>query len=208
MNIFNLIFPRRCIFCNAPSGADEICGYCKSRLPWWGKLENLGGDLPITAPFKYEGKARRALLDFKFHGRHSYARTFSALMETSVRDHYGADSFDTITFVPLHRLRRLRRGYNQAELLANALSRKIGVQVTKTLTKPRRTTANSKLNSAQRSENVISAFRLKQGARVSGKRILLVDDVCTTGATLQEAAKILMQAGAAQVMCAAVCRTI
>ncbi|MDR3148790.1 MAG: ComF family protein [Oscillospiraceae bacterium] len=208
MSILSLIFPEKCAFCGKALKTIGVCDTCKTELPWWGGCEELADGLKITAPLKYEGKARFALLNFKFHGRKNHARTFADLMEVCIQNHYGADSFDAVTFVPLHWLRRLKRGYNQTELLANALSRKFGVQVLKTLTKPKRAKANSGLNSAQRAGNVTDAFRIKCSSGVSGKRILLIDDVCTTGATLRETAKILIQAGASDVICAAVCRTV
>jgi ComF family protein len=208
MSILGLIFPERCAFCGRTLKASGVCNVCKTELPWWGGCEEIGDGLKITAPLKYEGKARFALLNFKFHGRKNHARTFADLMEVCIQNHYGANSFDAITFVPLHWLRKLKRGYNQTELLAGVLSRKLGVQVLKTLAKPKRAKANSRLNSAQRAESVTGAFRIKCSSAVSGKRILLIDDVCTTGATLRETARILIQVGASDVVCAAVCRTV
>jgi ComF family protein len=159
----------------------------------------------VTAPLKYENTARAALLRFKFKGRTQYAKPFAVLMSACVRNYYGGE-FDVIAYVPLGFFRRIKRGYNQTKLLASALSAEFGkVRVIAPLRKRSRK-ANSSLGKDERAANVRNAFTLKRGADVRGKRILLVDDVLTTGATLSECASVLLRNGAERVMCVTVCR--
>jgi ComF family protein len=209
MTPIDAIFPKSCVFCGkAVSGADEgdgICAECREELPWYGASETLGSGLTVTAPLKYENAARAALLRFKFNGRTQYAGTFAKLMSVCVGNYYSGD-FDIIAYVPLSFFRRLRRGYNQTKLLAAALSKELGkVPVTAPL-KKRSRKANSSLGKSERAENVKNAFAVKRGADIRGKRILLVDDVLTTGATLTECASVLLRNGAERVMCVTLCK--
>jgi len=114
--------------------------------------------------------------------------------------------FDAVVPVPMHRAKVRRRGYNQAELLARALALRIGVPCeTNLLTKTRDLDAQSKLPRVERSENVRGAFLASP--RVKSRRILLIDDVCTTGATIRACAGELVRAGAARVAAAVVAKT-
>ncbi|MDR2530499.1 MAG: ComF family protein [Oscillospiraceae bacterium] len=191
-----LLFPRSCVFCGKPEPGG-VCGECKLSLPWYGEPTTLtvdGAALPVTAPLRYEGLARGALLRFKFHGRVRAARPFASLMAACVRNLL--PEFDAIACVPLSLTRRLRRGYNQTRLLADALSRELdGAPVISPLRKRVRV-ANSSLGAEQREQNTQGAFRLKRSASLAGLRVLLVDDVLTTGATIRECVRVLRGGGA------------
>ena len=110
-----------------------------------------------------------------------------------------------LTWVPVSRLRRLRRGYDQVELLAKAVGRELGLSPVPTLKKIRNNRPQSRLKDpAARRANVLGAYRLLEGAAVKGQRVLLLDDILTTGATAGECARVLLSAGAKEVHCAAV----
>ena len=115
------------------------------------------------------------------------------------------DGFDMLTWVPVSRLRKLRRGYDQVELLAKAVGRELGLSPVPTLKKIRNNRPQSRLKDpAARRANVLGAYRLLEGAAVKGQRVLLLDDILTTGATAGECARVLLSAGAKEVHCAAV----
>ena len=112
------------------------------------------------------------------------------------------DGFDLITWVPVSRLRRLTRGYDQVELLANATGRELGQPPVSTLRKIRHNRPQSGITGqAKRRANVLGAYRVICPQEVCGKRILLLDDVITTGATAGECARVLLTAGAKEVHC-------
>ena len=116
---------------------------------------------------------------------------------------------DLVVAVPLHPLRRLRRGYNQAALVAQPLAAALGLPVARPLVRRRATRSQSRLPREHRHANVAGAFRVRrrQAAAVAARRVLLVDDVATTGATLDAAARALRDAGAAAVVAVTVART-
>ena len=112
--------------------------------------------------------------------------------------------FDAVTPVPLHWRRRWQRGFNQSELLARAIARRRGIPLIRALRRGAATQAQAGLSNAQRRENVAAAFRSRR--RVAGLRILLIDDVMTTGATAGACARALKKAGAKSVSLAALAR--
>jgi len=114
--------------------------------------------------------------------------------------------FDFIVPVPLHPTRKRERGFNQAELLARALNRATGIRLHRALQRTRYTTTQTQFDRAERMENLKGAFRLRRGSNVQDLRVLLVDDVLTTGSTLSECASVLKAAGAVSVHAATAAR--
>ena len=157
-----------------------------------------------VAPFYYETPIRDALIRFKFDGMQSYAAQFAAWMAVWVRDKL-AGEYDVISWVPCSALRRWTRGYDQSQLLAQALGKELGVQTIQTLKKVKHNRKQSKTpNPAKRRANVLGVYQPYKPDRFTGKRILLVDDVLTTGATLSECGKILRMAGSGDLVCAVI----
>ncbi|HSY49633.1 MAG TPA: ComF family protein [Thermoanaerobaculia bacterium] len=193
------ISPSKCRFCAAPWSGDDpgfICGPCLSDPPPVEWMEAWGC---------YRGPLERVLHAFKFKRHDFFADPLARLVEQMLRLRGDLD-FDAVVPVPMHRAKVRRRGYNQAELLARALARRIGVRCEPALlTKTRDHDAQSKLARDARAANVRGAF-LASG-RVDSRRILLVDDVCTTGATIRAGAGELVRAGAARVAAAVVAKT-
>ena len=175
---------------------DFICGPC------------LADPVPVDwmeAWGSYRGSLESVLQAFKFKRHDFFADPLAELIEQMIRQRGDLD-FDAVVPVPMHRAKLRRRGYNQAELLARALARRIGVRCQPALlTKTRDHDAQSKLARDERAANVRGAFLASP--RVTARRILLVDDVCTTGATIRACAGELVRAGAARVAAAVVAKT-
>lgn len=187
------ILGRQCRGCGVPlpnvSAEAPICGYCLDQPPAFERAR---------AALRYDGVARRLVLRFKHGDRTDGALTFAGWMARA-----GAPLIaeaDLILPVPLHRWRLVRRSYNQSALLALALGRLAGTQVlVDGLIKLRPTQSQQQLNAADRRQNVrADDFALGKAARlvVPGRRVLLVDDVMTTGSTANACTRSLLAAGA------------
>lgn len=205
--LLNLLFPPKCPFCRRILDSPGVCDTCRKELPWTEEHEAVreGTDgLRCAAPLWYEGKVRETILRLKFYGAAATAETLGALMAQCAAEHLSGE-FDLITWVPVSRKRRWKRGYDQAELLARAVCRVWGVKPVALLRKTMNNPAQSGLKEdAARRANVLGVYEMRPGAEVSGRRVLLIDDVCTTGATLTECSKVLREAGADAVVCACV----
>lgn len=205
--LLNLLFPPKCPFCRRILDSPGVCDTCRKELPWTEEHEAVreGTDsLRCAAPLWYEGKVREAILRLKFYGAAATAETLGALMAQCAAEHLSGE-FDLVTWVPVSRKRRWKRGYDQAELLARAVCRVWGVKPVALLRKTMNNPAQSGLKEdAARRANVLGVYEMRPGAEVSGRRVLLIDDVCTTGATLTECSKVLREAGADAVVCACV----
>ena len=228
--LLDLLFPSRCPFCAKLS--DGVCPVCGAALPWTGEEDGVrrigvlsaDGVLPVesaspgiappenagreeprhllcAAPLRYEGLARKGLLRMKFRGRSAAAGDLGGLIAQCAAERLGG-LFDTVTWVPVSRRRLRKRGYDQAELLCRGACRPWDTVPVRLVEKVRDNPAQSGLSDPeQRRENVKDVYRLRGG--VSGRRVLLIDDICTTGSTLRSCASVLMRGGAASVCCAA-----
>ena len=204
--LLDLLFPPKCPFCTKllEEGQDLLCPDCQRDLPWTqgaqGERKPEFVDLCV-APLWYDDKVRHAHHRYKFSGVRAYTWTHAALMAQCVEDHLPG-RFDVVTWVPLSRWRLWRRGYDQSRLLAERLALKLGVPCEHLLKKTRHTKAQSGLKGeSERRANVLGAYEMYPGVQAMRKRVLLVDDVVTTGATLSECARVLRTAGAAGVVC-------
>lgn len=206
-HILNLLFPPKCLLCGCVLGREELdlCRTCRMEAPVYRnqkrKLRFLDS---FAAVWYYEGNVRSSLLRYKFHGARRYASGYGRLTAMAIAREF-PEGFDLLTWVPVSRLRKLRRGYDQVELLARAVGRELGLQAVPTLQKIRHNRPQSGIrDEAERRANVLGAYRLRAGVSLEGKRILLLDDILTTGATAGEAARVLRTGGAKQVHCAAI----
>ena len=198
----DLLFPRRCPFCGkVTEGGALLCRGCEAQLPLTGEHPLKEGAYGrCAAPLYYEGAVRRAVLDLKFHGRLGVVACFAELMAQCAAEVY-AGEFDTVSWVPVSHKRRRERGFDQAEELCRALGRLWDTEPTATLRKIQDNRAQSSLTAAEeRRGNVLGVYEAI-APNVWGRRILLVDDVMTTGSTLAECARVLREAGAAEVVC-------
>lgn len=199
--ITHLLFPEKCVLCGRLLHHAEVhlCRSCAVEAP---EALNLKRRIPfLTGSFAlwyYEGNIRDSLLRFKFCHRRSYANSYGAILAMKLLDRHR--EYDLITWVPVSKWRRLKRGYDQVELIAQALCRELNISPTPCLKKIRHNPPQSSIASAaQRRANVLGAYNVPDPASIVGKRILLLDDIITTGATISECAKTLMASGAKEV---------
>ncbi|MFQ5468038.1 MAG: ComF family protein, partial [Kiloniellaceae bacterium] len=187
--------PPHCAVCGLPfaydPGPDTLCGGCMAAPPPFARAR---------AVMRYDHASRRLVLGFKYRDRTEGAPAYGAWLARAGAEFTPAA--DLIAPVPLHWARLFMRRYNQAALLAHALGRETGIPVAADLLVRRRyTRPQARLSASARRRNVAGAFALK-GARaeaVAGRRVLLVDDVYTTGATVSACARALRRGGAAAV---------
>lgn len=209
--VLDLLFPPKCVFCGAilDDGEEGMCARCQRELPWLleGEAEQKGEFFSLcAAPLRYQDKVRDSVHRYKFQGRRGYHKLYGRLVAQCVHDHLDG-RYDLISWVPLSRKRKRERGYDQAFLLASAAAAELGAPLVETLQKTRNTTAQSGLTEAsQRRANVLGAYVPVDPRQVEGRRVLLIDDVVTTGSTLSECARTLRTIGAADVVCAALAR--
>ena len=211
--LLDLLVPPRCVFCRRllHRGEEGICPRCQQELPWalGAEAEQTGEFFSLCAsPLWYQDQVRASFHRYKFKGVRGYSRTYGRLVAQCVQDHL-AGRYDLITWVPLSRARLRQRGYDQAMLLASAAALELDDVAAETLCKVRDTEAQSGLgkNDASRRANVLSAYQVTDPALVEGRRVLLIDDIVTTGSTLSECARVLRTAGATDVVCAALARS-
>lgn len=197
-----LLFPRKCVLCRKVLEREEtdLCRHCRVEAP-----ECPAGPAKYsfldswTAVWYYEDPVRSSILRFKFYGARQYAECYGRLLAMRLQERH-PEGFDLLTWVPVSRLRKLRRGYDQVELLAAAVGRELGLKPVSLLKKTRNNPPQSGISGqAERRANVLGAYRLTDAAAVAGKKILLLDDVITTGATAGECARVLLTSGASQV---------
>ena len=196
------ISPPFCAKCSQPFAGDItgsfICANCEGRV--------LHFDAAVSV-YRSRGVVRKVIHDFKYgrqlHLRHLVGRWLS---ETLADARLASQRFDLIVPVPLHPARQRERGFNQAELLALVLHRECSFPLGKVLQRTRYTTTQTQFDRSERMENLRGAFRLRRGCDVQGLRMLLVDDVLTTGSTLSECASVLKKAGALSVHAATAAR--
>ena len=194
MKLFNavldLLFPPKCPFCGKIVDRKGLCPKCEKDLPWTAGKDVLreDGGLCCAAPLWYEGLAREGILRFKFHGAAS-APVLGELVARCAAEQFGGE-FDTVTWVPVSRKRLRRRGYDQAELLARSACRLWETQPVRLLEKTADNPAQSGIrDTAARRANVLGVYEAV--GDVTGKRVLLIDDICTSGATLTECVRVL-----------------
>ena len=208
--LLDLLYPRRCAFCHriTPYG-EPLCKSCAGKLPLTLGLEQRQklSHIPIcVSPLRYEGDVRRSLLRYKFQGRREYAKIYGDFLSKCIDEN--EISCDIITWVPLSRKRLRRRGYDQARLLAEELAARTGLPCEGLLRKTRNNPAQSGRGSAEkRRANVLGVYAPVKEQEIQGKRVLLVDDIVTTGATLSACAQVLRAAGADRVSACTVART-
>ncbi len=202
-----LLFPPKCVLCKGFLSKHEtdFCAHCRKNAPEMKKSHlRFSFVAGWTAVWYYKDNVRDSLQRFKFSKRSSYAPAYGRMLAMKLEKERPF-SFDILTYVPIAPLRRLKRGYDQVELIADTVGAELGVTPYKTLRKIRNTPPQSGISDpARRRANVLGAYRAIDPEQIKGKRILLLDDIITTGATASECARVLLSAGAKEVFCAAV----
>lgn len=210
-------FTEHCQYCNAIiEKGKELCADCRESLPritgercrFCGagkercscRKHSMGYD-GITSPFYYEDGIKSGIQKLKFNGKEHIAYSLAEDMVKSVKSDFGEVNFDFICFVPFTATQKIRRNYNQSELLAEHLGKMLNIPLKRVLVKLFDTDTQHSMNVRNRRGNVFGVYDVKDGADVKDKTILLVDDIRTTGATLDECAWILKIRGAKEVYC-------
>jgi competence protein ComFC len=157
--------------------------------------------------YRSQAAVRELIHQFKYNHHFHLRRPLAAwLAETLVDSRILAQPIDALVPVPLHRVRHRDREFNQAEELAKLVGKPAGIPVAKLLQRIRNTTTQTRLSREERMENLRGAFRVRHNARVNGRHLVLVDDVFTTGSTVEECSRVLLHAGAATVRVITVAR--
>jgi len=232
-SLAGVVAPAECPVCGAESAGEPLCGDCRAEVlgsagpacprcaapvgPWADlaggcsacRGRPLGFDA-ATALGPYSGPIRDLCLRLK-HRRDAWlARWLAGLLAEargdSLRAEAGGDRSALVVPVPLHWRRRLGRGYNQAEALADALALDLGLRAARPIRRIKGTPRLAGLGRAERAGLIRGAFRARPGAALRGRTVLLVDDILTTGATCGSAARALKRAGAARVVAVVVAR--
>ena len=189
-----------CISCRAPflnaRPLDETgrCALCRLGLAGFDAVYSYGS---------YEGPLRKLIHLFKYGKIQPLARPFADLLARVLPRE---QRFDCVVPMPLHWRRRWERGFNQSELLAREIARRWNAPLNRALKRVKDTAPQAGLTNAQRRANVTGAFAMSRGVHLDGARVLLVDDVLTTGASAAACARVLKRAGAAHVALLAVAR--
>ncbi len=218
--VLDTLFPISCVSCGGEG--NFICAECKISLTVLERQRCIacqkqaifgfthpgcqtphGADGLISFYDYHDDKVAKIIIAGKYKFISEVYNIFGKTVAQKIKNdhtHLTANSYE-LAYVPLHPSRERWRGFNQAEILCRSLSRELGIACASVLVRCKHTKTQKDLKKEQRLKNVSDAFKLKPGADVRGKNIILVDDVATTGSTLQEAAKILKRNGAAKVIC-------
>ncbi len=207
----DLLFPPRCAFCRRLLTGKRrgVCGDCLVKLPWVPAAvqeKSVKNIAKCVAPLYYEGAVRESLLRYKFSGLTVYRQIYGEFVRKSIDEN--EISCDIITWAPLSRARLRKRGYDQARLIAEAVGKLLSVPTAELLRKIKDTPPQSGVGgAADRARNASGAYVCTDAEAVRGKRVLIIDDILTTGATLSECAGVLRNAGAGEIFAAAVARS-
>lgn len=223
MIFLDLLFPPKtnCLLCGKAIKEGKICFECENKLPFiignrcsvCGKPIRDGDRCPdcmeinhvfnrSVSPFEYDETIKSLIARFKYYKERNLAEFFAEYMYRCIQE--AGIEFDVIVPVPLHRTKLDQRGYNQSELLARELSYRFDIMMSKPLRRIRNTKSQTELNREERMKNLNGAFKVVYGDVVKDKVVLLVDDVLTTGSTLDECAKVLKESGAKDVFAATI----
>ena len=202
-------FPPKCVFCRKVLPKDGICDKCRSTLPYRHPMKSKDTIMFVDGAyscFHYEGNVRNAIIRYKFAGLDKYAIDFSEFLQKCVDENLSGE-YDIISWVPLSKKRMKKRGYDQAKRLAEELCIRLGEKEVRTLVKCRDSAPQSRqTSSSSRKANVLGAYEITS-TDVSGKRIIILDDVLTTGSTVSECARVLKTAGAEKVYVVTLAKT-
>ena len=195
LTAIRLVKPPYCLLCGDPAHGElpnaYFCPACSKRKPFF--------DCARSAAV-YTGLTKEMILDFKYRGAIWLSPDLGQLMFACLRTHFRAPNIDCVTYVPLHKARERQRTYNQSFLLAEEIAGRFNGKVSDCLERAQVTVSQTHLTASEREANVRNKFAIKRRHALEGQRVLLVDDVMTTGATVNECARVLKDAGAREVL--------
>lgn len=204
--VLDLLFPPKCPFCQKilEDTQAPVCWVCQPRLPW---LSGKAGERRIDfadscfSPLAYREPVPEAIQRYKFGRVRALGKPFAQLMAQCLKDRLDAEA-DLICWAPLSKRRLRERGFDQARLLAEGVGQLCAIPVRPLLKKVRDTRPQAELEEeSARQANARGVYAMLSEVDLTGKRVVLVDDVVTSGATLSECAAVLCMGGAKQVLC-------
>ena len=191
--------PPWCDICGTPD-AKGRCDDCAISPPRYGKLRSIAF---------YQTTLQQAVHLFKFRKKKAFASHLIQLMNAHIPVDCNISEYDSVLPIPIHKKRLRERGFNQAMLLADGIAKAEGLPVlADALVRKRHTVAQSSLDKAARQQNIVGAFEVRNPDAIRGKRLLIIDDVFTTGATIREAVSELWTADPAEVDVLTLARTL
>ncbi len=199
-------FPLRCPYCDKVMDPElYACEDCKASLPEIEIVSYIEGGYRCTSSFLYKDRYARAVKRFKFSKRVQYAEPLAFAVVSALSGSGINIDFDFVTCVPMHREQLTERGYNQSELLAKRCADLMSIEYINALEKFKKNKIQHKLKGSERRNNVKGVYRAVNAEKIKDKRVLLIDDIVTTGSTLAECAKMLNKCGCKEIQCAVVC---
>lgn len=202
IRLWEILFPPKCVLCRKLLEKEEtdLCRHCRETVPEFSDRKiKLSFLAQWTGLWYYKDDVRSSILRYKFGGRRSYAQCYGRLLAMKLQKE-GWDDTEVLTWAPISRQRKFRRGYDQVELFARVLAQELGMELVPTLRKVRNTKPQSTMGDvSHRRANILGAYKVIDPDAVRGKRVLLLDDIVTTGATASECARMLLTAGAKEV---------
>ena len=203
INILNLIYPEVCGMCGRLS-YESICNKCyinikkyETNLELSGKNKYFDEGMYI---YEYKDNIRNKIIEYKFQDQSYLYKTFGRIVLKNKKICGILEKYDIIIPVPIHKKRKQKRGYNQAELIARYISKNLNIDCeNNVLVKTKNVISQTKLNKKDRINSVKNVFNIKNEEKINNKNIVLFDDIYTTGSTLNECSKILKNAGAKKV---------
>lgn len=203
-SVLDLIYPPTCGICGKLS-QEFLCKKCNKLLEQQSKFmvqrhECLGDEVEVNFEellyvFKYEGIIRKMLLNYKFQDKSYLYKTFVNFLLNNKKFFNIIKSYDTIVPVPISKQRYKQRGYNQCELLGREIANIVDIQYENNcIFKQKNIIEQSKLNKEERIRNIQGAYHLKNGKKLKNKNVLVLDDIYTTGSTVNECCKIINEA--------------
>lgn len=196
-----IMFPERCPYCSrVVLPCETACDECKEKLPASIYKNTVAGTYKLLSAVPYRDEYAEAIKKLKFKKKKQYAYQLAKLMAERFKDEIN-ESYDVLTFVPLHNETLKERGFNQCQLLAEELSRFLNIPCAELLKKPKKNLPQHTLDGSKREKNVKGVFRCTDKSAVKNKRIILLDDITTTRYTMAECSKILRDNEAEDILC-------
>ena len=197
-----MIYPQVCSICGKLN-TKSLCNKCKIKLEkeFHFQTDDYSQDLEKNFKehhyfFRYENLIRNQILSLKFHEKPYIYKTIAYFLENKRKNFENLKKYDIIIVVPVSKKRQKERGYNQSELIAKEISKMLSIKIEKNIIKKlKNTPPQSSLNKEQRQENIRGVYRAFNIEKIENKNILIIDDIYTTGNTVNECAKVLVEKG-------------
>ena len=199
--LLNIIYPNVCGICQTIN-KNSLCNECETKIEKEivARVDSYNNKLKYFNKHEYRGKIRELLIDYKFNNKAYLYKTFSYVILNNPNIITFMNEYEVIIPVPIHKQRYNHRGYNQSELIAKEISKCLSTKfLSNVLIKTKNNSAQSSLNKIERFSNVKDVYKIKNINLIKGKKILLIDDIYTTGNTVNECSKVLKESGATEI---------